>query len=943
MSAPELLLLTPYRLPTQNTLYLGEDDVAAFLNGYAALWHPAALLGANGPPRPASPYDHEQPGPNIYALPDSPPLLLPDDWEDRARNAGAVFFRASANRATTVEKLKECLCPRAEAEAARRALLDVDPEKAAPFPGIGLGFLHVEALFEAMSHENLLSTSDLWQEVQSAVTALAGSNADEARRHLQSAADRLLAAREVVYPVTVHIVDLLLLDPGRLDAPWPGAFEQNLPLNVIACASLLERLGREQPDRLAALREHVGRDVAEVCGGPYAEREDVLLPVESQVWNLVKGQAVYQELLGQEVRVFGRRRFGFHPQTPLLLQSVGMNRALLLNFDEGTIPQHRSCVVNWPSPDGKQVESFTRTPHPADSPQTGFHLAHYLHKTIMQDQAATLPLLHRGNKAAPWYDDLLELSRLAPVLGRWTTLSGYFNEVIGADYISAAEADEFHDDHLVERTATEPVNEKIVAPTRLATPHPVSAFATQARCRRKIDTTYTLAALYRSLGGPAAGESFEARLHTNEHRFESGEPVAAEELNQLLNEASELLARRLVSRGGPRAGYLLLNPCGYTRRVVVDLADTPHLLPTGDPVKACQVDGTTLRAVVEVPALGFAWVPKGGDPAVKPSPKRMKLADEKALRNEFFEAEIDPQTGGLRAIRDHRTRTARLGQMLVFNPGSSMRLGSIKVTSTGPALGEIVTEGTLVDTQQQVIATYRQRFQAWIGRPMLDLHIEINPTQPPTGYPWHAYYGARFAWRDEREPLLRGVNGFAYLTTHARPQSPDYLELRHGGQNTVIFPGGLPFQQRQGRFMVDVLLITPGEECRSFDLGIGIDRFSPAQTAQGLVTPLVVVPTTQGPPHVGATGWLAHLDASNLLLTTLRPAANGADAVTARVIECAGVGASGQLRFVRNPTRAVSLDARGNDLIDLTVDGDAVRLDVGRNDMVQMRVEFGQQ
>ncbi len=225
---------------------------------------------------------------------------------------------------------------------------------------------------------------------------------------------------------------------------------------------------------------------------------------------------------------------------------------------------------------------------------------------------------------------------------------------------------------------------------------------------------------------------------------------------------------------------------------------------------------------------------------------------------------------------------------------------------------------------------------------MLDLRIEINPTQPPSGYPWHAYYAARFAWRDEREPLLRGVNGFGYLTTHTRPQSPEYLELRQGKQNTVLFPGGLPFQQRQGGFMLDVLLITPGEECRTFDLGIGIDRFSPAQTAQGMVTPVVMVPTTQGPPHVGATGWLAHLDASNLLLTSLRPAPDGAEAVTVRVLECAGVGAAGQFRFVRNPMCAMSLDARGNSLIDLTLEVDAVLLDVGRNDMVQMRVDFQQ-
>ena len=37
----------------------------------------------------------------------------------------------------------------------------------------------------------------------------------------------------------------------------------------------------------------------------------------------------------------------------------------------------------------------------------------------------------------------------------------------------------------------------------------------------------------------------------------------------------------------------------------------------------------------------------------------MKLADEKTVRNEFFEAEIDPQTGGLRAFAI--TRRASIG------------------------------------------------------------------------------------------------------------------------------------------------------------------------------------------------------------------------------------------------------------------------------------------
>src|SRR5690242_19727428 len=163
MNPRELILLSPYRPPAKNSLMLGNDDVAAFLNGYSALWHPAVLRGAAGPPRIASPYDHEQPtAGHVYAIPESPPLILPDDWDQRVLDAGAVAFRSSADRDLTLENLRLALGNQGSE----------DKGQAGPFFGIGFGYLHVEALFEAMEHENLLATADLWQDVQEAVTAL---------------------------------------------------------------------------------------------------------------------------------------------------------------------------------------------------------------------------------------------------------------------------------------------------------------------------------------------------------------------------------------------------------------------------------------------------------------------------------------------------------------------------------------------------------------------------------------------------------------------------------------------------------------------------------------------------------------------------------------------------------------------------------------------------
>jgi hypothetical protein len=928
MTPRELILLSPYRLPAHNPLMLSNEDIAAFLNGLSVLWHPAALHGAAGPPHVGSPYDHEQPtASNIFAVPESPPLVLPDDWEQRVRAAGAATFRATANRAATLANLHEALRTLSGDAATPPALFDLPADRVAPFFGLGFGYRTVETLFEAMDHENLLSTPDFWGEVQAALAAVSDAEPDAHRQALQAAADRLLAAREVLYPVSIYLVDLCLLTEPR--SGLPASLDRGFPLNVVTPAAVLEKLGGEDPERLAALRERVHADLVEICGGPYIEREDALLPVESQLWNLNKGLDTYKRLLGQEIQVFGRKRFAAHPQLPLLLQSVGLRRALLLAFDESVVPSYRVTVVNWPSPDGKQIEAFTRTPYPADSPQTFFHWAHYLHKTIAQDHSATLALLHGNTPADPAYQDLLELCRLGPVLGQWTTLSRYFNDVLAGEYASAGSADEFHGDYLSERT-------------NVHLTEPVSGFARQVRLRRRLDTTWTLAALYRGLRGRSDSLNLDASLAALEDEIETTGADPGPALAEVENTAAGALAERLLSRATTDTpGFLVLNPCSFTRRVALELEGILGPLPLTGPLKAGQFDPDRARLVMEVPALGFAWIPRQGPPGTSPPAVRMRLADVTGVRNEFFEAEIDPATGGLRAFRDHRTRVNRLGQQLVFNPGSTMRGSRVQVTAVGAALGEVVSEGTLVDENQQVLAHFRQRFRAWLGRPVLDLHIEITPVQPPQGYPWHAYYGARFAWRDERAALVRGVNGNGHPTSHTRPETPDYLEVRLGGrQSTVLFPGGLPFHQRHGGRMLDVVLLPEGESARGFDLGLGVDREYPMQTALGMVTPVPVVPTTKGPPHIGAAGWLFHLDAPNLLLGSIRPAPDGADALVARLLECNSHGAQAELRCARNPQRAMLLDARGTTLLEAGTNGDAVVFEVAANDLVQLRVDF---
>jgi hypothetical protein len=943
MTPTLLCLLSPYRLPTHHALQLDAAEVAAWWNGFVALWHPAAV--AAGPlPRVSSPYDYESPAAGqVFAVPEAPTLFLPDDWPIRLKDTGAGSFTATADRAGTVANLKATLRELlngsgGEPEQTGRvsSLLDVPDEAARPFFALGFGYMVVESLFDAMEHEHLLDGPAFAADAQAAALRLAEGDEAGCRQSLVAAAEKLLAARETLYPMTVHLLDLAFLDERRPGGGLPAGWEGGHPLNVIATARTLERLAQDQPALIETLRQRLSTaepPAVEVCGGLVVEREDDLLPLESQLWNLRRGRQLARDLLGAEVQVFARRTSGFHPLTPALVQAAGLRSALFVNLDEAVLPSYRSTVINWPAPDGKQIDALTRTPLPAHNPATFFNLAVHLQETIRQDTAATMVLLHRDEPAADAYADWLALGELAPVLGQWTTLSRYFGDAMAGEYASVPGADEFFTDHLDARVLRHQ-------------PGPVSAFPRQARLRRRLDTAFTLAALQTALGGTAALPALPGlpeELAALEDALEAGfaaavpDEEALRKLDALEPRLAGWLADRLLARSRERRpGYLLLNPCAFARRVPLELPGFAGPIPIEGPVKAAQFDGDLARLVVEVPALGFTWFPRES-PAGTPPPKmRMRMAGETTVRNEFLEADVDPATGGLRALRDPRGRASRLAQQLVFQPGSHMRATRVQVTSSGPALGEIVSEGELVDDHGAVLATYRQRFRAWLGRPVLEVRIELQPAKPPDGYAWHAYYAARFAWRDERVALYRGTLGAPAPTHYPRPVSPDFLELREGRQRTILLTGGLPFHQKQGPRMLDVVLITPGETATTFDLALALDRDVPAQLAQGLLTPCPLVPVEQGPPAAGPSAWLFHLDAPDLQLTSLRPAGPG---VVAQLVECGGLGGEAGLRCPRPPRRACLADGAGECVHDLTAEGDLVTFEAMSQEILRLRID----
>lgn len=929
----ESYLLSPYRPPTSYPVTLTPDEATAWLAGYFALWHPAALHGLTRPPHLASAYDHDLPATAaIYVVPEGPHLYQPDDWPARVATAEGVQARATADVRETQQSLLAAL----RAAGASNTLLDLPADVARLFAGVGYGHLLVETLFDAADHEHLLDADGFWNDVTAAVTAAESGDVSGIRPHLVAAVDKLRAAREVLGSSKLRFLDLAILDRANLDAPWPASLAAGLPLTVLAAAETLERLAADFPERFAELKAKFVPDLpgsVDLACGAYREREDGLLPVESQWWNLQKARASATALLGTAPPVYGRKRSALHPHLPGYLKQAGYSSAIAVSLDGSSSPARSASVLNWNGPDGKTIDALGRDPHPADDPATFFNLAYHIHTATTGDSVPSVGIAHVGKPAAVGYAELIALCELGEALGEFAGVGRFLGDGHYGEYLGSASADDFVVDYLDDRV------------TNLHRPDPVSGFARHLRLRRRLDGAYALAALHRVLTPATDAEANEvAVLDSLEDATESrGADVGVEspdELEAKLMVAESEWAKKLADRvlacsqaGTP--GFLVFNPCGVTRRATLELDGLPGPIPVDGAVKASEFANGAAKVVVEVPALGFAWIPRGV-PGAAPPKARIKTAEGTTVRNEFFEAELDPGTGSLKAFRDTRTRMNRFGMQLAFNPGSKMRATSVAVTHAGAALGEVTATGDLLDEHNEILAGFRTRLRAWAGRPALELQIEFDLRHQPAGYPWHAYYGARFAWRDERAALFRGVHGENAKSSVTRPMSPDYLEVRLASERTFVFTGGLPFLQRHGTRMADVILIPEGETCRRFELLIAADRDYPMATATGWTAPVPVVPTDRGPPPGMASGWLGHVDLPSLLMTSLRPASGTERSAFARFVECAGYAGNADLRFARDPSTAAAVDGGGSDQHQLTLNQGAVPLEFSANEAIRI-------
>ncbi len=932
-----------------------EDDAEELLSAWSALWHPALLAGQDDIPSwlpPSTP--PPDPSGCLVIIPDCCEPSLSTQWLAEAEAAGACLLRGMKHRDRMLAAALERLGPDAPT---------VDGDLAADFLALGYCHLQTELINRKSRYTSNLDESSFRVSALAAAQAAVDGDKADARDQLQAAFDRLHESREYFHPLEIRLLDLTLLAPTTLGATlWDrlATCPTNLPTcptnlptcptNLLVSGEVIDRMARDEPKTLEALKKALEDGKIELIGGEYGEVPLPLLDPEAINLNLARGLTTYEEHLGHRPVVFGRRRFGLTPVLPRILHRRGFTAAFHCTLDDGRFPVGTQTRVQWEGFDSTTIDSLCCIPVDAGRASSFLQLAEKLGDAMNLDQTPTVIFAHWPGGSNQWYDDLRRIAAYSSVLGTFSTFSAYFEQTSFAGHQERNNPDDYRSPYLVQDVAA-------------GRRDPISRWVRYFARRAKLDAYQTLFAMETCVAGGGKREEGEERREEREGKKENEQLAFAIEdmrekeesdgaaldarLDNMLGEPLVGFARSITSRGNStQRGILAVNPCSFRQR---------------------------LRNV-EVPAMGFAWIDAGDSAAAPPVAKEKKrrllprkkeppLAEPNVLRNEFFEIRFNPQTGAIRSISDYRSRDPRLAQQIALRlprggkPGdetnySIMAADRIDVTSAGPVLGEIVCHGRLIDRDGRRVAGFKQTTRAWRGSRAIELLIELDVDRLPGPNPWDSYYTVRFAWKDESLNLYRSANMANVSTELTRIESPQFLDLRSDRLRTTLLCGGLPYHRRFGLRKLDTLLIVQGETARSFRLGIGIDVPHPTAAATGFLSPPLELPDQPPPPS--PTGWLFHLDCRNVLATHWEPLTlhevldndENSRGLTApggfrvRLLETDGHGVRLGLRCLRSVSSARLLNVGDAPPDELKVEGDRIEIPIGPHQWIEVEVRF---
>jgi alpha-mannosidase len=343
--------------------------------------------------------------------------------------------------------------------------------------------------------------------------------------------------------------------------------------------------------------------------------------------------------------------------------------------------------------------------------------------------------------------------------------------------------------------------------------------------------------------------------------------------------------------------------------------------------------------------LGCGYLAVGAAAAASP----IALAEDLTLRNELFELNISPKTGGIQSLRTHRDRATRVSQRLVFHNQtgdsineSQMVADQVSVSRNDELVGEITATGRVLDGRKEVLARFTQQTRVARGLAPVIIDVELVPQQMPSGDLWRSYFASRLAWADDSLTVRFGEQWTARETEREQIVSPEWIDIDELSGRITCYALGLPYHRRAASNWLDTLLIAEGETRRRFQFAIGVDQPYPTRAAIAALTAghptLAELPGAERAPR----GWFLHLPAKNTLLTCVEPLVEPATGVRLRILETEGRETRTMLAGFRPFRAARTTDFRGNAIEVLSVSHGSVQFDIGPYGWIQIEAEWEQ-
>ena len=953
MRYQEIAILLPCHSLEDFPVHHEGDEAQGLLAGWSAMWHPAFIAAAGKIPTWMRVEDPpEELGDRLLVIPTVSADQVPTGFVQRARREGACVLHRQLDRDEMVESALSQLDGGAGG---------VEAEVAKDFLALGYCYLQIELLTRQMRYSSNLDELHFSAIVVEAAEAAMQGDAVAINEKLAACFDLLAEERDHYYSVDAFVLDLTLVARTTIGETFRDQFNAACPVNVMLSGEVLTRMAAQQPESLKTLRAALDASRCGLIGGEELERPLPLLPSEAVLGELRRGMEVFQRHLGRTPRVYGRHRFGLTPGLPQVLSRLGFAGACHATFEDGRVPEGSQVKLRWEGSDGSSIDAIGKAPLDASRPETFLNLAARLGESMDTDHVATLVLAHWPGRASPWLGDLHRINRFGNMLGRFVTVDEYFNDTDVPGYLERFEADQYRSPYL----------QQAVMARR---PDPISSAVRYWRSRATAtaaESLDTLASLIRSdLEGatPSLGPQLDQvvdDVRPLEETTRSAHRTALRRFAQSLTGGESLAG----DEGDAAAGCLLANPSGMVRRIGIRSTRFHGVPAEHKAVYAGAVTDGETQLVVDVPPMGYVWLPTAGETLRKPARRRAETVAidtrEKdgviALRNEFFEVLVNPRTGSLQSIHDYASRGNQFSQQLAYKlPGqrrpagsawmdpvesavySSMIADEVRVTASSEVFGEITARGSLVAPDGRRLAGFCQSYRLWRGGRVVELEIELDPEQEPRADPWGSYYCARFAWADEGADLYRTINDVRHKSEAVRFESPQLIEVDNGERRVAILTAGLPYHRRHGLRMLDSLLITRGETARRFRLGIGVELPHAIHAATTFQQPEMVAWTGTPTAASDSAAWLFQLDNRNVLPTSWSPWIEEGQIVGFRVrlLETAGRPARVQVKGFRDVAVARQVDFCEQGLGDCRLENGAICLQLTGHEWAELEARW---